>query len=78
MVVEFRGPAPHDLGTAELATARLVNENVEVTLHILDDWHRPTDQIVRVKMAPSVARVLAERLMVTAAEARAVREVGLS
>ena len=62
MVVEFRGPAPHDLGTAELATTRFVNENVEVTLHILDDWHRPTDQIVRVQMAPSVARVLAERL----------------
>jgi len=73
MVVEFRGPPPHELGRAELATARFVNENVEVTLHILDDWHRPTGQIVRVQMAPSVARVLAERLMVTAAEARAVR-----
>jgi hypothetical protein len=73
MVVEFRGPPPHDLGRAELATARFVNENVEITLHILDDWHRPTGQIVHVQMAPLVARMLAERLMVTAAEERAVR-----
>ena len=73
MVVEFRGSPPNDLGRVELATARFLNENVEVSLHILDDWQRPTDQIVRVQMVPSVARVLAERLMVTAAEARAVR-----
>jgi len=62
MVVEFRGSPPHDLGRVELATARFLNENVEVSLHILDDWQRPTDQIVRVQMVPSVARVLAERL----------------
>jgi hypothetical protein len=62
MVVNFRGPPPHDLGTAELATVLSVNENVEMTLHILDDWHRPTAQIVRVRMAPSTARSLAESL----------------
>ena len=37
MVAEFRGPSPHDLGTAELATARFVDEGVEVSLHLLDD-----------------------------------------
>lgn len=53
MVAEFRGAPPHDLGTAELAMARGVDKDIEVTLHLLDDWHRPTDQIVRVRMAPS-------------------------
>ena len=28
MVAEFRGPSPHDLGTAELATARFVDTAV--------------------------------------------------
>lgn len=46
MVAEFRGAPPHDLGTAELAMARGVDKDIEVTLHLLDDWHRPTDQIV--------------------------------
>jgi len=71
MVVEFRGPPPHDIGTAEVATARSVESQVEVAMHILDDWHRPIAQVVRVQMAPSVARSLAERLVTVAAEAQA-------
>jgi hypothetical protein len=67
MTVEFRGAPPHDLGTVEIATANLVDGNVEVTLYVLDDWHRPTDQVVRVQMDPSVARSLAERLTSVAA-----------
>jgi hypothetical protein len=75
MVVEFRGAPPHDLGTAELATVDAVGEHVEVNLHILDDWHRPTASIVRVQMGSTVARSLAERLTAAAAEieARATR-----
>src|SRR5439155_25581049 len=69
MVAEFRGPSPHDLGTAELATARFVDESVEVSLHLLDDWHRPMGPIIQVRMTPEVARSLAERLT-AAAEAR--------
>jgi hypothetical protein len=69
MVVDYKGPSPHDLGTAEIATVRVVNGNIEVALHIVDDWHRPGAQIVQVRMAPSVARSLAERLAVTAADA---------
>jgi hypothetical protein len=68
MVAEFRGSPPHDLGTAVLAMVRAVSENIEITLHILDDWHRPTAQIVQVQMAPSVARTLAEHLTAVAAE----------
>ena len=56
MVAEFRGSPPHDLGTAVLALARALGENIEISLHLLDDWHRPTAQIVRVEMEPSVAR----------------------
>ena len=69
MVAEFRGPSPHDLGTAELATARAVDESVEVSLHLLDDWHRPMGPIIQVRMTPAVARSLAERLT-AAADAR--------
>ena len=72
MVVDFRGPSPHDLGTVELALARAVNEKIEITLHVLDDWHRPTAQIVRIQMTPSAARSLTERL--TAAVAAAVEK----
>ena len=68
-VAEFKGPSPHDLGTAELATARFVEESVEVSLHLLDDWHRPMGPIIQVRMTPEVARSLAERLT-AAAEAR--------
>jgi hypothetical protein len=69
MVAEFRGASPHDLGTAQLAMARGVDEEIEITLHLLDDWHRPTDQIVRVRMAPATARTLADRLWAVAGTA---------
>jgi hypothetical protein len=68
MVAEFRGSPPDDLGTAVLAMVRGVSENIEITLHILDDWHRPTAQIVQLQMAPSVARTLAEHLTAVVAE----------
>jgi hypothetical protein len=71
MVAEFRGPPPHDLGTAELATAHVIEDNVEVTLHLLDDWHRPMGPIVRVQMTADVARALSERLRTAAAQAEA-------
>jgi hypothetical protein len=73
MVVDFRGAPPHDLGTAEIATARLANGSIEVVVHLLDDWHRPTAQIVQFKMLPSLARSLAERLTTAATEAAATR-----
>jgi hypothetical protein len=75
MVVEFRGAPPHDLGTAELATVQPADGHIDVELHILDDWHRPTASIVRVQMAAQVAGSLAERLSAAAAEieARAAR-----
>jgi hypothetical protein len=75
-----RGAGPHhgrgiqrtsDLGTAELATAHVIEDNVEVTLHLLDDWHRPMGPIVRVQMTADVARALAERLTTAAAQAEA-------
>ena len=66
MVVDFKGLGPHDLGAVQLATVQLVDGNVEMTLHILDDWHRPTNQVVRAQMVPSVARTLAERLATVA------------
>ena len=62
MVAEFRGPPPHDLGIAEIATARCVSENIEMTLHAVDDWHRPTPQIVRVQITSLAARSLLEQL----------------
>ena len=65
---EFRGPPPHDLGTVEIAMAQAMNENTEITLHIIDDWHRPTAQIVRVRMATSVARSLADDLIAATTE----------
>jgi len=70
MVIDYKGPSPHDLGTAEIATVHVVNGSIEIALHIVDDWHRPGGQIVQVRMAPSVARSLAERLTATAALAR--------
>jgi hypothetical protein len=69
MVVDFKGSAPHDLGLVQLATVQLVDGNAEMTLHILDDWHRPANQIVRVQMAPAVARELSERLATIARSA---------
>jgi hypothetical protein len=74
MAVEFRGAPPHDLGTVEIATADVVdNGNVEVRLYLLDDWHRPINQVVRVQMDSSVARSLAERLTAAAAGEVALR-----
>src|SRR5262245_48774502 len=69
VVVDFRGAPPHDIGLAQLATAECADGHIEVKLYLLDDWYRPTDQIVRVEMTPSVARALAERLVATAAQA---------
>ena len=69
MVAEFKGPPPHDLGSAELATAHVLDQNIQVTLHLLDDWHRPMGPVVRVQMTPDVARSLAEGLTRAAAEA---------
>ncbi len=43
MVAEFRGPPPHDPGTAELATVHALDEHIEVMLHLLsraDDARR--------------------------------------
>jgi hypothetical protein len=71
MVVEFRGPPPHDLGMAELATTRCVNEHIEITLHVVDDWHRPSPQVVRVQVASLTARSLLEQLPGVIAEAEA-------
>ena len=71
MVAEFRGPPPHDLGLAEIATARCVNEDIEMTLHVVDDWHRPTPQIIRVQITSSAARSLLDQLTVAVAEAGA-------
>jgi hypothetical protein len=48
--------------------AQAMNENTEITLHIIDDWHRPTAQIVRVRMATSVARSLADDLIAATTE----------
>jgi hypothetical protein len=73
MAVEFRGAPPHDLGTAEIATADFVDGNVEVRLYLLDDWHRPINQVVRVQMDSSVARSLAERLTAAVAGEVALR-----
>jgi hypothetical protein len=41
------------------------------TLQIVDDWHRPTRQIVRVQVASSAARSLLEQLIAAVAEAGA-------
>jgi hypothetical protein len=71
MVAEFRGPPPHDLGLAEIATARCVSENIEMTLHVVDDWHRPTPQIVRVQITSSAARSLLDQLTGAVAVAKA-------
>jgi hypothetical protein len=73
MAVEFRGAPPHDLGTVEIATADFVDGNVEVRLYLLDDWHRPINQVVRVQMDSSVARSLAERLTAAVAGEVALR-----
>ena len=73
MAVEFTGLPPHDLGIAELATAQFADGNVEVTLYVLDQWHRPNAAVVRVQMTPAVARALAEHLTGAVAAAGAPR-----
>ena len=45
MVAEFRGSPPHDLGTAVLALARALGENIEISLHLLNSWHRPPPRL---------------------------------
>jgi hypothetical protein len=59
------------LGLAEIATARCVSENIEMTLHVVDDWHRPTPQIVRVQITSSAARSLLDQLTGAVAVAEA-------
>jgi hypothetical protein len=65
----FKGLPPHELGPAESASARSSGKDVEVTLHVLDDWHSPTLVAIRVKMPSSVARSLAAQLTSVATQA---------
>jgi hypothetical protein len=69
----FKGLPPHDLGPAESASARSLGGDVEVTLHVLDDWHSPTLVAIRIKMPPSVARSLADQLTPVASQAEQAR-----
>jgi hypothetical protein len=65
MVVDFKGSPPMISGGA-VSDSQACKRKL-MTLHILlDDWHRPTNQVVRAQMVPSVARVLAERLAMVA------------
>jgi hypothetical protein len=73
VTIIYKGLPPHDLGPAETASARASDGNVEVTLHVLDDWHSPTLMAIRVKMPPSVARSLADELALAAAESEKTR-----
>lgn len=73
MSIIFKGLPPHELGPAESASARASGGDVEVTLHVLDDWHSPTLVAIRVKMPPSVARSLADQLTSIAAQAEQAR-----
>ena len=73
MTIIFKGLSPHDLGPAESASARAIDGSVEVTLHVLDDWHSPTLVAIRIKMPPSVARSLADQLTPVAAQAEQAR-----
>lgn len=67
MTIIYKGLSPHDLGPAESASARSVDGSVEVTLHVLDDWHSPTLLAIRVRMPATVARSLADQLVLAAA-----------
>jgi hypothetical protein len=73
VTILYKGFPPHDLGPAETASARSIDANVEVTLHVLDDWHSPTLMAVRVKMPSGVARSLADQLVAAAAETEKIR-----
>ena len=68
MVAEFRGPSPHDLGTAELATVQVLEKNIEVMLHLLDDWHRPMGPVVRVQISALDFRCAREHFAQAVAE----------
>ena len=69
MVISFRGLPPHDLGLAETGSARAANGMVEVMLQALDDWHSPPGNLVRLRMAASLARALAKSLNTAAEDA---------
>jgi hypothetical protein len=56
VTIIYKGLSPHDLGPAESASARSIDGSVEVTLHVLDDWHSPTLLAIRVRMPATVAR----------------------
>jgi hypothetical protein len=68
VAIIFKGLPPHELGPAESASARSTAGDVEMTLHVLDDWHSPTLVAIRIKMPPGVARSLADQLASAAAE----------
>jgi hypothetical protein len=51
-----------------------VGDNVELTMRILDHWHNPEGATLRINIAPSVARALAEQLTAAATGA----EIGSS
>jgi hypothetical protein len=53
--------------------AQAIDENIEITLHIIDDWHRPTAQVVRVRMATSVACSLADDLTAAVTETGVIK-----
>jgi hypothetical protein len=73
VTIIYKGLPPHDLGPAETASARSIDGNVEVTLHVLDDWHSPTLIAIRIKMPPGVARSLADELATAAEETEKTR-----
>jgi hypothetical protein len=70
MTVLYRGASPHDMGTAETGYAKTAGGNVELTMRILDHWHNPEGATVRINIAPSVARALAEQLTAAATGVR--------
>ena len=63
----------HMTSAGKSASARSLGGDVEVTLHVLDDWHFPTLVAFRIKMPPGVARSLADQLTSVAAQADQAR-----
>jgi hypothetical protein len=59
-----------------MATARAVNDFIEVTMNTLDSWHSPPGHLIRLRMSVEVARSFADSLSaaVTEADARGHRE----
>jgi len=41
-----------------MATARAVNDFIEVTMNTLDSWHSPPGHLIRLRMSVEVARCL--------------------